>query len=117
MTWKKGESLESRVEKKRLGRPPGAKNKCSDETAFLFDQYGYNPLLELIEEAVALKPSTEYNDKRLRVDINKELCTYYAPKLKAVTIDLGDDTVKAQESWVKMLNNNINELNKSDDDV
>ena len=84
------------------GRKKGTKNKISDETAFLFQEAGYNPLLEMIEQAMDLKGSQDPYDKQMFFALNKELCTYLFPKLKAVTISV-EEKKQSHENWLEIL--------------
>jgi len=70
MAFKKGQS----------GNPKGTLNKWSQSVKQMFEDNDFNPLLNLMTMSV------DTDDDNIRFQCNKELASYFAPKLKGIEI-------------------------------
>lgn len=94
------------------GRPKGCKNKFKVDIFDLFTKAGYSPIGEMIKDAERLQgliagleakilkeepvenfcasqlQEKIFKQRELKNYINKELAQYYAPKLKAIEVDV-----------------------------
>lgn len=74
------------------GRPKGLKDKRSiaADVKAIAEAHDFDPFIEMIK--LAKNPTV---DESVRFQCCKELAQYLAPKLKAITIDAGEETQEA----------------------